>query len=355
MQSATERTPRHDILSVDAARAATIGIFVLLLLAGLNFAQPVVMPVALALVFGVVLTPVTVRAAQHGIPHWLSALLLVSVLIGLLSYAIVLLADPVRDWIEKAPEFGAILREKLRFLDRPIAALNGLRESIAGPSSPDEGGVKFDVFSILVRPALGALTPALGQMIVFIATLFFFLAGRESLRRRFLTFWRGRKARLEAMHFLNETERSLAGYFAVVTAINFSLGVALGVFAYAIGLPNPLVWAILAFLLNFVPYLGAAVVVIMLLAVSFMTFESFAYALIPPAFYVAASTVEGQFITPSLVGLRLALSPLLVFLAVAFWTWFWGPFGGLLAVPLLIIAMVALNNLYPKNGAKLPE
>ena len=341
--------------SLGAARVSTIGIFVVLLLAALHFAQPVVMPVFIALVFGIVLTPVSAWAARHRIPHWLSAMLLVIALIAALSMAIVQLAEPVRDWIEKAPEFGAILREKLRFLDRPIAAMNTLRTSLAGPADPGEGGIKFDVYSTLVQPALAAFTPALGQLIVFFATLFFFLAGREKLRRQFLTYWGNRKTRLDAMHFLNDTEKSLAGYVGVVTAINLALGLVLGVFAYLIGLPNPLVWGILAFALNYVPYLGAAVVVLILLGVSLMSFDSIAYALVAPAFYVAVSTLEGQFITPSIVGYRLALSPLLVFLVVAFWTWFWGPFGGLLAVPLLIIGMVALNHVFPKDEAKIPD
>jgi predicted PurR-regulated permease PerM len=192
-------------------------------------------------------------------------------------------------------------------------------------------------------------------MVVFFATLFFFLAGRENLRRRFLTFWGDRKARLDAMHFLNDTETNLANYFAIVTAINFALGVLLGAFAYLIGLPNPLVWAVLAFLLNFMPYIGPAVTIVMLFGVGLISFDSLAYALAAPAFFLAASTVEGEFVTPSIVGRQLALTPLLVFLAVAFWTWFWGPFGTLLAVPLLIIGMVALNHLFPQNGAKLPD
>jgi predicted PurR-regulated permease PerM len=344
-----------DFLWNGAARVATIGIFVIVLLAALQYAQPVLMPVALALVFGIVLTPPLTWAARRGIPHWLTALLLVGGLLAALSYAVVLLADPVREWIEKAPEFWTVLREKFRFLDRPIAAFNTLRESIAGPPKEGERGFSIDLYAMLVQPMLMVLTPALGQMVVFFATLFFFLAGRENLRRRFLTFWGDRKARLDAMHFLNDTETNLANYFAIVTAINFALGVLLGAFAYLIGLPNPLVWAVLAFLLNFMPYIGPAVTIVMLFGVGLISFDSLAYALAAPAFFLAASTVEGEFVTPSIVGRQLALTPLLVFLAVAFWTWFWGPFGTLLAVPLLIIGMVALNHLFPQNGAKLPD
>jgi predicted PurR-regulated permease PerM len=102
------------------------------------------------------------------------------------------------------------------------------------------------------------------------------------------------------------------------------------------------------------PYIGPAVTIILLFGVGLMSFESITQAVAAPAFFFAASVVEGEFITPGIVGLRLALSPLLVFLAVAFWTWFWGPFGALLAVPLLIICMVAMNYLFPTE-VRLPE
>jgi predicted PurR-regulated permease PerM len=337
------------------ARAATIGIFVLMIFAALYWAQPVLMPVFLALVVGVVLTPVLTLAAKVGMPHWLTSFFLVTSIFASMSYALVLLSDPIGEWIQKAPEFGAILKEKLTIFNRPLAALNSLRESIAGPTKEGEGISNIDLYTALVRPMLAILTPALGQIVVFFATLFFFLAGREALRRRFLTFWGDRESRLGALLFLNDTESSLTRYFATVTVINIGLGIVLGGFAWLIEMPNPIAWGVLAFVMNFIPYVGAAVVIVLLFGVGIMAFESLAYALIAPVFYLVVSTVEGQFITPGVVGLRLVLSPLLVFLAVAFWTWFWGPFGALLAVPLLIVGTVALNHAYPKDSVKLPD
>jgi predicted PurR-regulated permease PerM len=348
------RALRDDLFWNGASRAATMGIFVLLLMAALHYAQPVVMPVVLALVFGIVLTPLLSGAQRVGIPHWLTALLIVVAFIAAVSYAAVLLAGPVAEWIEKAPQFGAVLREKLRFLDRPIAAFNSLRDSIAGPGKEGEGAFNVDLYALLVQPVIGVLTPALGQMVIFFATLFFFLSGREAIRRRFLTFWGDRKARLGAIRFLNDTEASVVRYFTTITGINLALGILLGGFTWLIGMPNPLVWAVLAFILNFMPYIGPAVTIILLLGVGLMSFESLTQAVAAPAFFFAASVVEGEIITPGIVGHRLALSPLLVFLAVAFWTWFWGPFGALLAVPLLIIAHVGLSHFFPTE-AKLPD
>jgi predicted PurR-regulated permease PerM len=266
----------------------------------------------------------------------------------------VLLAGPIAEWIEKGPELVTALREKFRFLDAPLAAINSLRETLAGkPAS--ELDASIDLFPMLVQPVLGVLTPALGQSVIFFATLLFFLSGREAIRVRFLLFWGERKARLGALQFWRDIETSLAGYFAVIAVINFVLGLLLMVVSWAVGLPNPLVWGILAFFLNFLPYIGPAVTIVMLLAVGVVAFDSLALAFVAPAFFFVASIIEGEFVTPSIIGMRLALSPLLVFLAVAFWTWFWGPFGALLAVPLLIIGTVALGYVYPKDAVKLPD
>lgn len=352
--NASGAKPSGPYLWDGAARAASVGMFIILLFAALYWAQPVLMPVILALVVGIVLTPVLVFAASYKIPYWLTAITLVGAIFAALSYAIVLMADPVGEWIEKAPEFGEVLKQKLVVFDRPLAALNSLRESIAGPAKEGEGITNIDLFGTFVRPMLGVLTPALGQIVVFFATLLFFLAGREGLRRRFVSFWGNRQARLDALNFLGDMERSLAGYFAVITVINLVLGILLAGVAWIVGLPNPIIWGILGFILNFLPYIGPAVTIIMLFAVGLMVFESLVQALAAPVFYLVASVIEGEFVTPSIVGMRLALSPLLVFLAVAFWTWFWGPFGALLAVPLLIIGTVAINHIYPSDAAKLP-
>ena len=336
------------------ARSAVVGIFVLLVFAALYWAQPVVLPAVLALVVGIVLTPIQAFAKRYGLPYWLTAFLLVSSMFAGLTYAMVLLAGPLGEWLQKAPELGAVLRENLRFLDRPIAAFNALRESIAGPSA-ERPAIDIDPFSMLVQPVLAVLTPAVGQTVIFFATLFFFLAGRETLRLRFLTFWAERKARLGALQFMNEVEATLVSYFAVIAFINLVLAILLVLVAYLVGLPNPLVWGILGFLLNFLPYIGPASIIVMLFAVGLMVFQSLVHALAAPLFYLVASIIEGEFVTPGIVGLRLALSPLLVFLAVAFWTWFWGPLGALLAVPLLIIGTIALQHAFPKDEVRLPD
>jgi predicted PurR-regulated permease PerM len=339
-----------------ATQAAIIGTFLVLLLASLNYARPVLLPVALALVLGTILGPISNFAARVGIPPWASGVLLVLGLFAGVSFAIVSLSDPVRDWIGRAPEIGAALKDKLQLLDWPLAALNNLRESISGPqdAAPNQSPLKIDLLSGLLQPALAVLTPAAAQLLIFFGTLFFFLAGRARLRQQFVRFSDRREGRLRALRMLSDFESNLASYFATVTVINAALGCLLAGVTYLVGLPSPLVWGMLAFLLNFVPYLGAAATIAMLFAVGLIAFASVAHALIAPAAYLILATIEGQFITPAIVGRRLTLNPLFVFLSVAFWAWLWGPFGALLGVPVLIISMVALSHLFPKEAVDLP-
>lgn len=166
--------------------------------------------------------------------------------------------------------------------------------------------------------------------------------------------FKDQKVRLRTLKIWNNIEQQLTSYLSVVTVINFVVGLAAGVIAYAVGLPNALAWGVLAMILNFIPYLGAIIMELILLAVGLVTFPTLTHALAAPALYLAFTTLEGHFITPSIMGRRLTLSPLIVFLALVFWTWLWGPAGAFLAVPLLIVGLVALNHISPKQTPTLP-
>jgi predicted PurR-regulated permease PerM len=333
------------------AQIALIGIFLILLTALLSYGRGVFLPVTVALVIGTILAPLTNQAARNGIPHAASAAILVLGTIGLLSTGIVLLADPVRDWIGRAPEIGANLREKLSVFDTVFEALNRIREALG--AAPSQSKMSIDVNNI-VQPALASLTPAVGQLLIFFGTLFFFLAHRMRLKEAIIRFGSERESRLRVIRIWNAVEASLATYIATVAAINACVGIIVGTACYFIGLPSPWVWGVLAFALNFVPYIGPATMIVTLLGVGIVTFNSFYQSLIAPLLFIAMSTIEGQFVTPTILGARLTLNPLFIFLSIAFWAWLWGPFGALLAVPLLIVIIVIINQFVTKDEVKLP-
>ena len=139
-----------------------------------------------------------------------------------------------------------------------------------------------------------------------------------------------------------------------VTAINFCLGVAVAFGAWLFGFPSPALFGGLAMVLNYIPYVGAGCMTVILFGVGLVSFPSFAYAFAPPAAFVALATIEGQFLTPTVLGRKLTLNPLAVLLAIAFWSWIWGPIGTFLAVPLTIIGLVTLQHLFPPDESRLP-
>ncbi len=336
-----------------SAEVATFGIFLILLVAALSLARPVVLPVTAAFVVTMMLGPLSVQADRRGVPKAATAIALWLLVAGAFYGLIMLLSAPVVDWIGKAPEIGRSIQDKLRLFDGPLAALRDLRNALLpSEAGKDIGG--FDIMSI-VQPAVSIVTPALGQLVIFFGALFFMLLGRTALRQEAVVLFRTRDDRLRVLKILNEIERNLTSYLSVVAVINLSMGVLGGIIAWAIGLPDPLAWGVLAFVLNFIPYLGSLMMEGAMFMVGLVAFPSLTHALIAPLLYLACATLEGEIVTPSLVGRKFTLNPLMVFLSLVFWTWLWGPVGAFLAAPLLIMGLTAFVYLFPKDEPDLPD
>jgi len=333
------------------SQAAAIGIFIILFVAALDLARAMLLPATAAFVIGLMLGPLSARAKAYGIPSLITAIVLWLLVVVVFYGVIILLSAPALDWIGKAPEIGRIIKEKLQVLEQPLSALQDLRNAILPQGENSRFG--FDIANF-VQPALIVVTPAIGQIFIFFGTLFFFLLGRARLRHVIVILFENHDSRLRTLKIINDVERNLTNYLSVVAVINFVVGLGACLIAYFIGLPNPIAWGVLAFILNFIPYIGALIMEAVLLAVGLVTFPTLVQALIAPVLYFGFTTLEGHFITPSIMGRRLALNPLTVFLALIFWTWLWGPIGAFLAVPLLIVALVAINHLFPQEERVLP-
>ena len=334
-----------------AAQSATIGMFVILLVVALSLARPLLLPVASAFVMSMMLGPLSARAERYQIPSLVSAIVLWLLVIAVFYSVIILLAAPTVDWIGKAPDIGRNIQEKLHVFDHPLAALQELRDALLPSDKKDSLGV--DIISF-VQPALLIVTPAIGQTLIFFGTLFFMLLGRSQLRRVLVVFFDEREARLRTLKIMNDIEHNLTGYLSIVALINIAVGICGGVAAWVAGLPDPVAWAVLAFILNFVPYIGALIMEVALFMVGLVTFPTLTHALLAPLLFLGLATLEGHFITPSIMGHRLTLNPLTVFLSLVFWTWLWGPVGAFLAAPLLITGLVVVDHLFPEDEPELP-
>ena len=343
---------KADAMWTGVARAATIGIFLLLLTGALDLGRTLFLPLVSALVFAFVFGPLQVAAERRRVPAWLFALGCVVVLITFINLIIILTASPLIEWFGRGPDIVKSLGDKLHILAAPVAAVRDLQHAL----SPDSGKVGMNIeVTTFITPAFAFLTPALGELVVFFAALFFFLVGRRHLRGHLVLLFATQEARLRTLRILNEIEETLTRYLVTTGTINLCLGLIVGCATWLIGLPNAPMWGVLAFALNFLPYIGPLIIAIALFVAGLVVFPSLGPALVAPAFFVGLATLEGHFITPNIVGRRLALSPVLVFVGLVFWTWLWGPMGALLATPLVIVGTVAVNDFLPKNGVELTE
>ena len=332
-----------------ATQMATVGIFVILLVTCLYVGRAILLPIVAAVVIGTTLAPLVKAAARYRASPWLTAGVLALALVAGTGTAATFLAKPVTDWIARAPEIGATIKQKLYVLDRPLAAMRELQEVLL-PSGGNAVAVETSQLGI-VTPVLTFVTPAVLELVLFFVTLIFFLATQMDFRRYMVSFFTTRDAKLRFIRITSAIEQNLVSYLVTVTVINVCLGVAVAVGAWLFGFPSPILFGILATVLNYIPYIGAACMTVILFGVGLVSFPSLAFALAPPAAFVALATIEGQFITPTVLGHRLTLNPLAVLLALAFWSWIWGPMGTFLAVPLTIMGLVTLNHLFPPDNS----
>jgi predicted PurR-regulated permease PerM len=313
------------------------------------------MPVAAALLIGVTLRPIQLYLARYRIPGPFVALVLIAAFCAILYFIVTLIAGSLGSLVAQTPDLGTLLREKLRWLNRPLSEFRDLQNAVRGEG---ESAPKVTVESNLpelFQSTLTLLTPAISELLVFLGTLLFFLVGTEKLRRQLITLFETRHARLTVVRIWNDIEQNLVAFVGTVTIINLGLGVVTGLMLYIVGFPSPLTFAVLAFVLNYIPYIGPAILVTLLLGFGLILSPTLGGAVLPPVLFVVLATLEGHFVTPSIIGRRLTLNPFLVFLALAFWTWLWGPLGAFLATPLLIVVLVALGHLFPRDEALLPK
>jgi predicted PurR-regulated permease PerM len=340
-----------DDVWTSAGQIATIGIFIILAIGFLYLTKAFMLPLVAALIIGTTLAPLVKYADRRGMSSWMAALLLVLVLIGIFSLAVTLLAGPIGEWIARAPDIGASVKNKFYVLDRPLAAFRELQHSLM----PQGDAVEVTTNQNVVLPVVSFVTPAVSEFVLFFGTLTFYLISHIRMRSTLISMLSTREAKLRALRISKDIEHNLAGYITVFTIINTSLGIIVAVGAWLFGFPNPVIIGLLAMILNYVPYIGPAVMAGVLFLVGLASFPTLGYSLLPPLAFVALTTAEGQFITPLIMGRRLTLNPLMIFLALGFWTFLWGPFGAFLAVPLSIIAMVMFNHLFAAEDVKLPD
>jgi predicted PurR-regulated permease PerM len=331
---------------------ALMGLFILALLHTLYFARSFLLPVFVALIGTFLLKPaIRWMRLKLRLPEGVSAacLLLFVGVVGI--YQVLALREPLISWLNDAPR---VITEVQAKLEEPIRAVRDATRKLEAVAEDSDKSSEDDPV-VAVRetgPGLGAVVvawvPAMfGYGVVTVILLFFLLTYGDLFLLKVVKVMPTFSDKKNAVEIAHKIEQQTSSYLATITAINIGLGVVIAITMALWGMPNPLLWGAMGGILNFVPYLGAVIGVAVVAMVALTQYESTGVALMIPATYYLLTAVEGCVVTPILLGRRLILNPVVIFLGLVFWGWLWGIPGMLLAVPLLAILKIFCDHIKP--------
>lgn len=339
----------------DAARPAgadgvrgwiVTALFVLAVFYTLYLTRDLTLPIVLALLLALLLLPLVRWLRLLYVPGPLASALVVLTLLGGLGYAGFALSEPASAWLQKAPQIMSELERKLRPIRQKVAEVEKAAQQVERATRVERPRTP----TVEVRgPSLRGMLLSHAQQllaggVVMFFLLYFLLATGDGLRARLASLAASDEGRANVLEIAHRVERAISSYLATVTLINAALGLLTGALMYALGMPNPMLWGALAALLNFIPYLGAMTTTVVLAVVALLTFDTVGRALLVPAAFLLLTSLEGQLVTPMLLGRRLSLNPIVIFLGLIFWAWLWGVAGALLAVPILVALKIACDH-----------
>ena len=338
-----------------ASQVSLIGLFIIGVLWCAYVAQPVIVPLLLAWSIATIMLPVVRWLQNRGVPRVAAVLAVTVLLLIVIAALLMVLSAPLTYWLGRAAELAIILKEKLRTISQPLALFEEFRNAISSVGGGAQTTLKVEQQPATAATVFSIVTPAVSQTVLFVGALIFYLVYQKRLRDTAVFLLKDRDARLLALRALSDVDDHMTTFFGTFTIVNICLGLVTAMLTWFVGLPNPLLWGVLAGVLNYVPYVGPAVVTATLAVIGLLTFSTVGEAVVAPLIFLAVVTVEGQFLTPMLMGRRLELNPFAVFLSIAVWTWLWGPIGAFLAVPMLIALSVTLGHVFADTKPELPE
>lgn len=335
-----------ELLLSNGSRVSVLLIGLVTLVFALRSGRFILEPVTLGIVIGLMLGPIASYIERRGVPVAISALGVVLVFLVFVCAFALALAAPLSFWIGRLPEIWKELQLHLSQLKEPLAAFKHMRDQLHGITGGSNVTVSVDDNSTM--ESMATLAPALvAQILIFFASLYFFVATRNATRLTVLRLCFDRRLRWRVAHIFRDVEYLVSRYLLSIAVINVGQGIAVTLALWAVGVPSPAIWGALAGLLNFVIYLGPALMAVILLGVGAITFNTIGATFLPMVVFLGLHLAESQFVTPTVLGRTLTLNPFVIFLALAFWIWIWGPIGGFIAVPALLIVYAIAGNILP--------
>ncbi|QDT02234.1 pheromone autoinducer 2 transporter [Rubripirellula lacrimiformis] len=342
----------------------------MLVLYALYFARSLVIPTMTALVLYLTLRPIVRRARRFGIPPVASATGIIAGITLLLGLSTYLVFDPAQQTIANAPEHLSVVKQKLSFVTERLKDVDEATEELAEAEDSASNDPQEDepVPVEIKQPSwtsgwtyLSGTGNLVSFVTVCIALLYFLLATGDDLLRSIMHALPDFTARRKLIEVIQNVQEGLGTYLAKISTINACLGVSVGIAMWLLGMPSPVLWGVMAFTFNFIPILGAITGAVIIFVVALVSFDPTYYAFVVAATFLTLTSLEGQFITPVVLGRSMSISPILVFLSIVLWGWMWGIMGVFLSVPILIAARMACegyDGLQPMAmilGAEVPE
>jgi predicted PurR-regulated permease PerM len=326
-------------LGLNPIAVATVGLFILAVLWALEAGQPVVLPIVVAFVLRLLLQPVYRLCTKLHVPKTLAALITIIFLICVGLVVLAPLMSSATGWIEKTPEAIARLSDRFSLLREPISLVQRLVHRAETAANGAGTTVTVQHFDFVGWVAGGLGSVADGLVTTGIILFFLLIAGDKFLRRLVELLPTFRQKR-QAIDISQQIESDISAYLVTVSIMNLAVGITVGIAMYFCGMSDPLLWAVLALLLNYVPILGPLAGIGIFLLAGFLSFESNFLAVLPASLYLIIHVIEGEIVTPLLLARRFTLNPVAVILALIFWYWMWGVPGAILAVPMLAITKI---------------
>jgi predicted PurR-regulated permease PerM len=313
----------------------------------LRFGAEFFLPVTAALVVAIALVPLLEWLERRRVPSMFAALMCVLLLLIVANVAVASILFPAMQWVKEIPNRIENIRHTLRPLFEFYAELdqfigNLLREVSQGSTQTTQQVTLQPPNSLLEMVATSA-PYAILQMLFAILVIFFFLAGWTRMRRRTITARASFDGAMTTARVIQQVVDATSLYLGTITMVNVAVGLLVALIVWSVGMPTPMMWGGIVTLFNYIPYLGPICSVLLLSAGGLMVFPDIGHALLPAGGFAIIHLIEANIVTPTLVGRRLTINPLLILVSLSFWAWIWGTAGALLAVPLLIIGKTILG------------
>ncbi|MCF4099188.1 AI-2E family transporter [Maritalea mediterranea] len=342
------------LLNVVQLCALTL-IIVLAASALLVLGQVILAPIISSIVIGLMFGPLADRIERIGVPPTVSGAAVVVSFFLIIMTILTAFVWPLYGWISRLPELWVKLQGIIADWQGMMSTIEGAREQLNQfTSQTADMVVQVEEDSPLKAVAFSAPT-FLAQILIFLVSLYFFIATREEIKKAVISLFSVDNTRRAVAHIFNEVEQFISRYLISITFINIGLGLTMSFALWAAGIPAPFLWGMLAGLMNYITYIGPAIMMATLFGVGLVTFDTVNAALIPMIIYFIINGIEAQLVTPTVIGRAMMLNPFLVFFTITYWIWIWGPLGGFIAVPMLLIATTIVLNINTHLLNKSPQ